>query len=223
MIMSKELSGISYQSRESRFSAKGYFLGVATAASLGGALYLGGNIKPEQYIIFGSMMSLLPGIFAVIPRIHRAAMRSAKQYDEVKYTAESTQTDIPPKPKWMYLPDLLLMWTPNIFNPNKLIDNITNPIGEVFHTKHIQYPVKDDPSKYIVEHKLFGKLVTVDLVERDRFRNGPILRLKQLFDRRFYYGHAQEFPKAFRLISRTFVQNPEEFDVQEHAKRILDK
>lgn len=111
--------------------------------------------------------------------------------------------------RWNNLHHLLLLWTPNILNPHKLIANLRHPIGEIFHTNHKQRPVKktDETQYYIVEHKLFGKLVTVDVVIPTTFPQGIIPRIKQLFDRRFYYGHDRDFPHPFILVNRIFVDD----------------
>ena len=66
---------------------------------------------------------------------------------------------------------LLMMWTPNVLNPHKAIENLKHPIYEVFHTKHKQYPIGEG-SLFIVEHILFNHLVTVDVVERSTFAEG---------------------------------------------------
>ncbi|KKQ34049.1 MAG: hypothetical protein US51_C0054G0002 [Microgenomates group bacterium GW2011_GWA2_37_6] len=118
---------------------------------------------------------------------------------------------------------LLLLWTPNIFNPHKLIANLRHPIGEVFHTNHKQRPVKktEETEYYIVEHRLFGKLVTVDIIIPTAFHNGIIPRIKQLFDRRFYYGHDKDFPQPFILVNRTFIKD--RFDQGDYLKTIIRK
>lgn len=117
---------------------------------------------------------------------------------------------------------LLMMWLPNILNPHKLAANIRNPIHEVFHTKHKQYSIDGD-SLHIVEHVLFNRVVTVDVVERSEFAAGLVARTKQLFGRDFYYGHDQYFPQPFRLIERTFVKKGVIFDREEHAKKFKSK
>ncbi|MBI2621342.1 MAG: hypothetical protein HYW63_01690 [Candidatus Levybacteria bacterium] len=125
--------------------------------------------------------------------------------------------------RWNNLHHLLLLWTPNIFNPYKLIANLRHPIGEVFHTNHKQRPVKrtDETQYYIVEHRLFGRLVTVDVVIPTTFQKGIILRIKQLFNRRFYYGHDRDFPRPFILVNRTFVND--DFDQKRFLKRMWDE
>ncbi len=72
----------------------------------------------------------------------------------------------------------------NIFNPHKLVANLRHPIGEVFHTNHKQKSLikSNRPDYYIVKHRLFGKLVTVDIVMPTTFQKGLIPRVKQLFD-----------------------------------------
>ncbi len=116
---------------------------------------------------------------------------------------------------------LFLMWLPNIFNPHKLIANIRHPINEVFHTKHNQYPVGD--SFHIVEHVLFNRVVTVDVVEKSEFPRGLANRTRQLFKRDFYYGHDQYFPEPFKLVNRTFIKKGVVFDRQEHASQFKDR
>ncbi len=118
---------------------------------------------------------------------------------------------------------LALMWTPNLLNPPKLINNLRHPIGEVFHTKHTQYPVdmREGIEYHVVEHRMFDKLVTVDVIHQDTFPKGIIPRLKQLFDKDFYYGHDKFFPQPFRLINRTFVSD--NFDLENHVQQILDQ
>ena len=135
----------------------------------------------------------------------------------------------------MYLPDrieeglkpsnayhLLLLWTPNILNPHKLKANLRHPIGEMFHTNHKQRPVKvrRGVAYYVVEHRLFGHLVTVDVVRATTFAKGILPRIQQLFDRNFYYGHDKDFPQPFILIDRKFVVC--NFRVKSHLKKLLN-
>ncbi|KKR77004.1 MAG: hypothetical protein UU21_C0001G0058 [Candidatus Levybacteria bacterium GW2011_GWA2_40_8] len=116
---------------------------------------------------------------------------------------------------------ILLLWTPNIFHPQKLAANIRHPIGEVIHTSHKQRPVemKEGVEYHVVEHRLVGKLVTVDVVTPTTFPKGIIPRVRQLFDIRFYYGHDRDFPHPFMLVNRTFVTAG--FDQQTHLQRVL--
>jgi hypothetical protein len=136
----------------------------------------------------------------------------------------------------MYLPDrveeglrpsnaynLLLLWAPNIFNPRKLVANLRHPIGEVFHTNHKQRPfaIKKGTPYYVVEHRLFGHLVTVDVVIPTTFPKGLLPRIKQLFDRKFYYGHDKDFPQPFMLVNRTFVDECE-FNEKTHLRSLVN-
>lgn len=113
---------------------------------------------------------------------------------------------------------LLLMWLPNVLNPRKSIANLRHPVHEVTHTTHKQYPIDGD-SLHAVEHLLFNRLVTIDVIERDVFQKGLISRTKQLFRADFYYGHGQYFPQPFRLVDRTFVKKGIIFDREEHLRR----
>ncbi len=120
-----------------------------------------------------------------------------------------------------YTPQFLVMLAPNILHPGKLAANIRHPVHEVLHTNHKQYPVdmQEGVEYHIVEHRLFNKLVTVDIVRQVQLAEGFIPRIKQLFDRSFYYGHAGFFPQPFKLTNRTFVK--EGFDQEEHNQRVL--
>lgn len=109
------------------------------------------------------------------------------------------------------------MALPNIFHPKKLARNLRHPISEVLHTCHKQYPIGED-GLHVVEHRLFGKLVTVDVVKEDRFVNGVGGRLQQLFRPDFYYGYGDYFPHPFQLIERTYV-NGTVFDYNHHIQR----
>lgn len=119
--------------------------------------------------------------------------------------------------------NLLLMWAPNLLNPNKLLANIRHPFRGIIHTSHKQYPIemKEGDEYYVVEHRRFNKLETVDLVTPDTFPKGLIPRVKQLFDRNFYYGHDEYFAQPFRLVHRTFVSDG--FNQQEHLRKVLNK
>lgn len=119
--------------------------------------------------------------------------------------------------KWSNAYHLLLMALPNIFHPKKLARNLRHPIGEVLHTRHNQYSIGED-GLHVVEHLLFGRLVTVDVVKEDRFVNGIGGRLQQLFRPDFYYGHGDYFPHPFRLVDRTFVDGTV-FDYNQHLQR----
>ncbi len=118
---------------------------------------------------------------------------------------------------------LFLMWAPNLLNPSKLTANIRHPFREVLHTSHKQYPVemKEGVEYYVVEHRRFDKLETVDVVRQDTFAQGLILRAKQLFDRNFYYGHDKYFSQPFRLVDRTFVEYG--FNKEEHLRKVLKR
>lgn len=123
--------------------------------------------------------------------------------------------------RWNNAHHLLLLWTPNILNPHKLFANLRHPIGEVFHTNHKQLPLerKKRAEYYVVEHRLLDKLVTVDVVTPTSFSNGLVLRIKQLFDRNFYYGHDKDFPQPFILVNRTFVEGG--FNEKDYSKKIV--
>ncbi len=181
----------------------------------------------EQGMIFLTTIVTVPALGQFTPALYRVALRRAQQTDARAKVEELANPQIydPKKGNLKNVLHLLLMWTPNILNPSKAFSNLRNPVGEVIHTKHSQYLVEENnPSKdiYVVEHLLRGKLVTVDLVRRDRFPKPWLLRLKQLFEKDFYYGHAQYFPQPFRLIDRTFVSE-EPFDIKEYAKKVLTK
>lgn len=115
------------------------------------------------------------------------------------------------------------MWTPNILNPHKLVENIRHPLREVLHTSHKQYLVemKEGVEYYVVEHRRFNKLETVDVVRPDTFAKGLIPRVKQLFNRTFYYGHNEYFPQPLRLVDRVFVG--EGFNQEDHLRKVLSK
>jgi len=121
---------------------------------------------------------------------------------------------------WKNVHHVGIMWAPNVLHPAKLRANVAHPIGEVFHTSHKQYPIELIPDRehYLVEHNLFDKLVTVDLIVPDTFRPGIVNRTKQLFDRNFYYGHAGYFPQPFKLIDRTLVGR--DFNMEQHLARL---
>lgn len=125
--------------------------------------------------------------------------------------------------RWNNFHHLLLLWTPNILNPHKLIANLRHPVGEVFHTNHKQRPVKktEETQYYIVEHRLFGRLVTVDVVVPTTFSKGIVSRVKQLFDKRFYYGHDRDFPHPFILVNRRFVDD--EFSQEDYLRKMWNK
>lgn len=113
------------------------------------------------------------------------------------------------------------MCAPNFLNPRKLAANMSHPLREVFHTSHKQYPIEmeERTEYYIVEHIRFNKLETVDVVRSDIFSKGLIPRVKQLFDRKFYYGHDKYFPQPFRLVDRAFVRDG--FNQEEHLRKVL--
>ncbi len=114
---------------------------------------------------------------------------------------------------------LLLMMLPNLFNLFKLVANIRHPIYEVIHSSHNQYQINGS-SLYVVEHFLFGRLVTVDVVEIDSFPLGLIKRALQLFKRDFYYGHCEYFPQPFRLLDRKYVRR-EDFSIDKYLERFI--
>lgn len=118
---------------------------------------------------------------------------------------------------------LFLMWAPNLLNPNKLVTNIRHPFREGIHTSHKQYPVemKEGIEYYAVEHRRFNKLETIDIVKQDAFAKGLIPRIKQLFDRNFYYGHDKYFPQPFRLVDRAFIKAG--FNEEVHLRKVLGR
>lgn len=101
-----------------------------------------------------------------------------------------------------------LMLVPNILNPNKLAANLRHPVHEMLHTSHKQY-FDEDSRFYVVEHYLFGRVVTVDAITESFSPAGFWNRVTHLFRKDFYYGHAEYFPKRFRLIKRWHVKNGE--------------
>ncbi len=111
--------------------------------------------------------------------------------------------------KFKYVPHLFLMWAPNLLNPHKLAANVRHPFREVLHTSHRQYPVemKEGIEYHVIEHRRFGKLETVDVVQSSTFSRGLIPRAKQLFSREFYYGHDKYLFQPFKLVDRTFVRD----------------
>ena len=113
----------------------------------------------------------------------------------------------------------LLMMTPNVLNLRKLVSNIRHPIHEILHTRHVQYPIamEEGVEYHVVEHKLGPKLVTIDVIKPTPLARGVIPRMKQLFDSRFYYGHAEYFPQPFELVDRTFVRKG--FDKEKHLQK----
>ena len=113
---------------------------------------------------------------------------------------------------------LFLMILPNLLHPRKLARNVRHPIFEVLHKGQRQQPIEAGKDRYIVEHTLFGKLVTVDIVDRDVFPEGLLARARQLFREDFYYGHNEYFTQAFRLCDRTYVTG-EIFNYEEHINR----
>ncbi len=118
---------------------------------------------------------------------------------------------------WRIAPHAFLMVLPNLLHPHKLVANIRHPIYEVVHTGHKQYPLETD-DRHVVEHSIFGRLVTIDVIDRDEFPKGLVPRVKQLFRKDFYYGHCEYFPQPFRLVDRTYV-NGNIFDYQEHIRK----
>ena len=115
------------------------------------------------------------------------------------------------------------MWVPNLLHPGKLANNLKNPIGEVFHTKHSQYPLDSDSKVFAVEHELFGRKVTLDIVKPAKFPRAWLLKTMQLFDPKFYYGHANYFPQAFELVDRTFLPKGTIFDINDYLASVATK
>lgn len=124
--------------------------------------------------------------------------------------------------KWKNAHHLVFMWTPNVLHLKKLAANLRHPIHEIIHTNHKHYPVemKEGVEYHIVEHRLLGRLVTVDVVTPDVFSNGVVPRLRQLFNRDFYYGHDKYFPQPFKLVNRVFVTDG--FNQEEHVRKVID-
>ncbi len=124
--------------------------------------------------------------------------------------------------KWKNAHHLVLMWAPNVLHPRKLAANLLHPIYEVVHTNHKHYPVemREGIEYHVVEHRLRDRLVTVDVVIPDVFPNGVIPRLRQLFNRNFYYGHDRYFPQPFKLVNRTFVSDG--FNQEEHVRGVIE-
>lgn len=125
--------------------------------------------------------------------------------------------------RWKNAHHVVLMLAPNILHPIKLAANLRRPIHEFVHTNHKQYPVemREGVEYHVVEHRLLGRLVTVDVVTPDAFPRGLLPRVKQLFDRKFYYGHDKYFPQPFRLVNREFVN--ERFNQEEHVRGVMDR
>lgn len=117
---------------------------------------------------------------------------------------------------------LALVWTPNILNPHKLLANVTNPVGEVLHTRHNQYPVEiiRGQEYHVVEHMLLNKLTTVDIIRESVFASGFLPRIKQLMGRDFYYGHDKYFPEPFQLVDRTFIGSG--FHMGRHLEKLFE-
>ena len=120
--------------------------------------------------------------------------------------------------------NLLIMWAPNILNLYKLTANIRHPIGEVIHTSHKQRPVAmvDGIEYDVVEHRLGKKLVTIDVVALDTYRDGLFPRARQIFGRRFYLGHDKDFPQPFWLVNRTLVKPGSGFDKDAHVREVVN-
>lgn len=224
----KTLSRPVYLNRN--YSPEGGIIGSTLTATVFGidafvAAVQNNPIPPEHVLAFPVVLATAMWGGMTMPIVYRRMMERAYEADK---RAKALEDSIPTTTEHMGLtfknaPHLLLMIAPNLLHPGKLLNNLRHPVGEVLHTKHVQYPVEEANEVYAVEHKLFGRLVTVDIVKRDRFRKGYLLRLRQLFDRRFYYGHAQYFPKPFRLVDRTFIDDPNSFDVDSHVKKIIAK
>ena len=159
-----------------------------------------------------------------IPALYRRAVEVASEVDQKTKALEAFNRQTPEHTRENLRNGfhLLLMCVPNIFHPRKALNNLRHPVHEVFHTKHKQYPIEANPDIHVVEHTLFGRLVTVDVIRRSRFPKPLILRFKQLFERDFYYGHAQYFPKPFRLIDRTYIEDAKSFNVNSHVSKILE-
>ncbi len=107
----------------------------------------------------------------------------------------------------MFYKSRLLHWPlkifKNFFLPRNIVKNLKNPIPETIHTSHKQHSI--GRGNYIVEHYLFDKLVTTDLIKKDPFKDNLLDVIKQVFKKDFYYGHAEYFPKPFVLIKREYI------------------
>ncbi len=125
--------------------------------------------------------------------------------------------------RWRNAYHLPLMWLPNVVNPRKLIRNLHAPITEVLHTSHIQYPVamEEGIEYFVVEHRLGAMDITVDVVTPDVFPKGLVSRVRQLFDPKFYYGHADYFPHPFKLVDRTDAGKIEFGKKEEHVRKVI--
>jgi len=121
---------------------------------------------------------------------------------------------------WSNSYHLILMALPNILNPYKLYRNLKHPFYETIHTQHKQYPLEEKSGIHVVEHRLFGKLLTVDLIEKNKEIKGLTSRVRRLFSRDFYYGHCEYFPHSFRLINRTYVRD-KQFSLEDHIRKVL--
>ncbi len=122
-------------------------------------------------------------------------------------------------------PNLIILWAPNVLNPYKLKANVLHPVGEVIHTSHKQHRVGmiEGVEYNVVEHRLGKRLVTIDVVALDQYRQGFFARMRQIFDRRFYLGHDRDFPQPFTLINRTFVRDGSGFDKDAHVNTVLNR
>ncbi len=212
-----------------RLSPVGGMIGSALTMTAFGidasvSIFNNASYPPEHVLVFPAILaaSMWGGI--ITPALYRRAVDFAIEADEKDKALEAVNPPVFEHTGGNLKNGfhLLLMWAPNIFHPKKLLNNLRHPIGEVLHTRHEQYSVEGNPEVYAVEHELFGRLVTVDIVRRSRFPKPLLLRMKQLFNGDFYYGHAEYFPEAFRLIDRTFVEDGANFDVEGHVKKIVN-
>ncbi|MBI4097252.1 MAG: hypothetical protein HY428_02435 [Candidatus Levybacteria bacterium] len=124
--------------------------------------------------------------------------------------------------QWKNAHHVVLMLAPNILHPIKLAANLRHPIHEFVYTSHKQYAVdmREGVEYHVVEHNFLGRLVTLDVVTPDSFPRGFVPRVKQLFDRRYYYGHGRYFPQPFMLVNRTFVTDG--FNQEEYIREVID-
>lgn len=121
--------------------------------------------------------------------------------------------------KWSNLHHTVLLLLPNLFHPAKLWLNICHPVREWIHTSHVQYPMGKS-GVYVVEHRLFNSLQTVDVIVLDKWADSLLDRIRQLFDFNFYYGHEKFFPEVYRRLDRTWVPTGG-LDIEKHVAAVL--